>query len=55
MCVCEGAPAQLHPHMKVHCNARMVPRRRAAMVEAVLQERLTWRRAAAGFHVASAP
>jgi len=37
--------------MKVHSNARMMPRRREAMVKAVFEEGLTWKQAAACFHV----
>ncbi len=37
--------------MKVHSNARLMPRSRAMLVEAVVKEGLTWKRAAARFQV----
>ena len=40
-----------HRPMNVHSNARLLPRSRAVMVEAVLNEGLTWKQAAACFHV----
>jgi transposase InsO family protein len=37
--------------MNVHSNARLMPRSRVLLVEAVVKEGLTWKRAAARFHV----
>ena len=49
--LCKTNSHQRHRHMNVHNNARLLPRSRAAMVDAVVNQRLTWKEAAASFHV----